>query len=343
MNAISQMKLGTRLAAAFAAVLFLTLALGGMAYRELSVISADTKEVATVLLPSIKALAKVRVVANQFRRVEGDHVLAVDEKEFDPIEKAMAEDRARLNEAIAEYEPLVQAGEERRLFDQFRKHMDAFFAVSAKLVALSRGGEKTMAQTKELFRGESRESFNAMVADLGALVEVNDKASKEEWATAQATYDQARILIVAIALAAVVVGALLAVLITRGVVRQLGGEPGQAADLARAVADGDLTARIELRAGDTASMMAALKGMQASLTDVVSKVRANSEMVATASGQIAQGTMDLSSRTEEQASALEETSASMQQLGQTVRQNADNARQANQLAQSATCVAVKGG
>jgi len=343
MNAISQMKLGTRLAAAFAAVLFLTLALGGMAYRELSVISADTKEVATVLLPSIKALAKVRVVANQFRRVEGDHVLAVDEKEFAPIEKAMAEDRARLNEAIAEYEPLVQAGEERRLFDQFRKHMDAFFAVSAKLVALSRGGEKTMAQTKELFRGESRESFNAMVADLGALVEVNDKASKEEWATAQATYDQARILIVAIALAAVVVGALLAVLITRGVVRQLGGEPGQAADLARAVADGDLTARIELRAGDTASMMAALKGMQASLTDVVSKVRANSEMVATASGQIAQGTMDLSSRTEEQASALEETSASMQQLGQTVRQNADNARQANQLAQSATSVAVKGG
>jgi methyl-accepting chemotaxis protein len=33
----------------------------------------------------------------------------------------------------------------------------------------------------------------------------------------------------------------------------------------------------------------------------------------------------------------------MQQLGQTVRQNADNARQANQLAQSATSVAVKGG
>ena len=187
MNSISQMKLGTRLAAAFAAVLFLTLALGGMAYRELSVISADTKEVATVLLPSIKALAKIRVVANQFRRFEADHVLAVDEKEFDPIEKVLAERPDELKAAIAECEPLVQAGEERRLFDHYLKHRDASFAVHPKLIALSRAGEKMLAQTKTMFRGESRDAFNAMVADLGALVEVNDKASKEEWGSAQAT------------------------------------------------------------------------------------------------------------------------------------------------------------
>jgi methyl-accepting chemotaxis protein len=83
--------------------------------------------------------------------------------------------------------------------------------------------------------------------------------------------------------------------------------------------------------------------MQASLMSVVSNVRANSESVATASAQIAQGNQDLSQRTEEQASALQETAASMEQLSSTVKQNADNARQANQLAQGATGVAVKGG
>ncbi|MDP1967029.1 MAG: methyl-accepting chemotaxis protein, partial [Reyranella sp.] len=38
-----------------------------------------------------------------------------------------------------------------------------------------------------------------------------------------------------------------------------------------------------------------------------------------------------------------ETSASMEQLGATVKQNADSARQANQLAMSASSVAIKGG
>jgi methyl-accepting chemotaxis protein len=89
--------------------------------------------------------------------------------------------------------------------------------------------------------------------------------------------------------------------------------------------------------------MQALKAMQEKLAMVVGNVRRNSESVATASAQIAQGNNDLSSRTEQQASALEETAASMEQLSSTVGQNADNARQANQLAMRATTVAVTGG
>jgi methyl-accepting chemotaxis protein len=65
--------------------------------------------------------------------------------------------------------------------------------------------------------------------------------------------------------------------------------------------------------------------------------------VATASAQIAQGNQDLSQRTEQQAAALQQTAASMEQLGSTVKLNADNARQANQLALSASGVAVQGG
>jgi methyl-accepting chemotaxis protein len=51
----------------------------------------------------------------------------------------------------------------------------------------------------------------------------------------------------------------------------------------------------------------------------------------------------VSERTEEQASALQQTAASMQQFGPTVKHNAEGARQANQLALSASSVAVKGG
>jgi methyl-accepting chemotaxis protein len=131
--------------------------------------------------------------------------------------------------------------------------------------------------------------------------------------------------------------------LTRSVFRQLGAEPSVAADAVNAVAMGDLTAEIPLRQGDTSSLMAALAGMRDSLIKIVNEVRGNSESVATASAQIAQGNQDLSGRTEEQASALQQTAATMEQLGTTVRHNTDSAKQANQLAQTASAVATQGG
>jgi methyl-accepting chemotaxis protein-1 (serine sensor receptor) len=118
----------------------------------------------------------------------------------------------------------------------------------------------------------------------------------------------------------------------------------RALSIARGIAAGDLTQEVHVHGNDEfAQLLAALNDMQTSLTHVVGNVRRNSESVAIASAQIAQGNQDLSSRTEHQASALEETSASMEELGSTVRHNADNAKQANQLAMNASDVAVQGG
>jgi methyl-accepting chemotaxis protein len=83
--------------------------------------------------------------------------------------------------------------------------------------------------------------------------------------------------------------------------------------------------------------------MNSSLANIVINVRSGTDTIATASSQIAAGNMDLSSRTEQQASSLEETASSMEALTGNVKQNADSARQANQLALSASDVAVKGG
>jgi len=131
--------------------------------------------------------------------------------------------------------------------------------------------------------------------------------------------------------------------ISRGLLKQLGGEPEYAAGITRRIAQGDLTVPVELKNNDQSSLLYALKAMRDNLSNIVGGVRQNAEGLATASAQIAQGNNDLSARTEQQASALEETAASMEELNSTVKQNADNARQANQLAQSACSTAIQGG
>ena len=114
--------------------------------------------------------------------------------------------------------------------------------------------------------------------------------------------------------------------------------------IARTVAAGDLTSRIESGSRDeTGQMLQALGDMNRSLVDIVGEVRRGTDTIATAATEIAHGNQDLSSRTEQQASSLEETASSMEQLTSTVKQNAASARQANQLAASASDVAVKGG
>lgn len=119
---------------------------------------------------------------------------------------------------------------------------------------------------------------------------------------------------------------------------------GQARAAAEALAQGDLTASVQVRRDDEIGALGqAMNRIGSSLTKVVQAVRLNSDSVATSCVQIAQGNQDLSARTENQAGALEQTASSMTELGSTVRQNADNARQASRLAEEASSVATEGG
>jgi methyl-accepting chemotaxis protein len=145
-------------------------------------------------------------------------------------------------------------------------------------------------------------------------------------------------------IAAIVFAVLLAAAATAYLVRAITRPLGTAVDLARRVADGDLSARIEVESrNEFGQLLTALRDMTTGLAGIVGEVRGGSDVIATASSQIAAGNMDLSSRTEQQASAIEETAASVEELTTTVRQNADNARQANHLAAQASDVAVRGG
>lgn len=185
--------------------------------------------------------------------------------------------------------------------------------------------------------------FVALARGAEALINLQIDVAKKEYSAAVGRYETIRVVSVsAIALGLLFAGAL-GFMLVRSISRQLGAEPGDAAALAQSVAAGDLSVHIDLKRGDTTSLMAQLKAMQLSLAKVVGNVRQNADGVATASAQIAQGNNDLSSRTEEQASALEQTASSMEQLGSTVKQNADNARHASQLALSASSVAAQGG
>jgi methyl-accepting chemotaxis protein len=155
--------------------------------------------------------------------------------------------------------------------------------------------------------------------------------------------DQMLITSVVLGIMAIILGAAMMTWLTRSVMKQLGGEPDYAANIAGGISAGDFSTSIALDRNDRSSLLFAMHTMRQNLNQTLVDIRHSADAIDTASREIATGNADLSARTEAQASSLEETASSMEELTGTVRQNAENARQANQLADNASSVAMKGG
>jgi methyl-accepting chemotaxis protein len=184
------------------------------------------------------------------------------------------------------------------------------------------------------------ETINPLGIALNKLIDQQLEAVRRQQERAQDRYSNSVGVFAVVTLLALLTGSAIGWLLIRAITVPI----NQAVDIAHQVAGGDLTQRIDSTGNsETAKLLEALKNMQNGLVQVVHSVRSGSEGVATASAEIAHGNNDLSMRTEKQASFLQETAASMEELSSTVNQNADSARQANQLAMSASTVAVHGG
>jgi methyl-accepting chemotaxis protein len=127
--------------------------------------------------------------------------------------------------------------------------------------------------------------------------------------------------------------------LTRSITRPI----HEAARVARVVAAGDLSSRIEAGGDDeTGQMMGSLKAMNDGLGRIVLDVREAAQAMAEASSEIVRGNSDMSQRTEAQASHLEETASSMEELTAAVKQNTDSAIAADRHVTETAAVAEQG-
>jgi methyl-accepting chemotaxis protein len=211
----------------------------------------------------------------------------------------------------------------------------------AQVIALRQADN--VADAAALLDKQAAPAFVDWLASINRLIDLEEKLNNASAADARALSGSFLNWMLALLAFAAGAGALAAWYISRNLLRQLGGQPGYAADIAKAIADGDLSVQIDTAAGDRSSLLYAMKGMRDSLVTIVSQVRSGTLTIAKASNDISAGNQDLSERSNAQAGTLEQTASSMDKLTSTVRQNADNARQANVLAESASQVAERGG
>lgn len=115
----------------------------------------------------------------------------------------------------------------------------------------------------------------------------------------------------------------------------------QRAELAEAIADGDLTRPVSL-ASDRDVLGRALRKMSERLNEILGQINNASEQIDSGAGQVSDSAQDLSQGSTQQAAAIEEISASLSELAGRTQGNAENATAANQLAVTAHDAANNG-
>jgi methyl-accepting chemotaxis protein len=253
--------------------------------------------------------------------------------------KNIADNSRALEQARAEFDALLDTQEKKDLvriwYEQSSGLGIEYVNAAAKAIAAGQWDEAERILIKQInpTYKKAQPAYDELQAYLGKRSRANTELAHAE--SAQLA------LWMALAVAA---GALAGVAAAVYLVRAIGRPLQEAVEIARRVAQGDLSVTIHTASGNEfGQLLAALDDMNRGLARIVGEVRAGTEAIADASTEISAGNKDLSSRTEQQAGTLEETAASVEELSSTVRQNADNAQQANALAASASQVAVKGG
>ena len=107
---------------------------------------------------------------------------------------------------------------------------------------------------------------------------------------------------------------------TRGVLRSLGGEPHEAVAVAQRIAAGDVSTAVAVRAGDTASLMAALARMRETLHAMITEVAAGSTRLASTAAELSSATRQISDSSETQSDAASSMAAAVEELTTSIEQ-----------------------
>ncbi|SFV38356.1 methyl-accepting chemotaxis protein [Devosia crocina] len=175
---------------------------------------------------------------------------------------------------------------------------------------------------------------------IDSIVERNNLVLSESVESANALYEQSRMLLIGILIASVAIAAIAATWIVVSISRAMSA----AVRLADDVAKGDLNATANVKGDDeVGDLIKALNAMTAKLREVVSEVTAATRNVAAGSQEMSATAEQLSQGATEQASSTEEASASMEEMAATIKQSADNASQTEKIARQSAADAIASG
>jgi len=338
---MNDLKVGVKLGLGFGVLLALLIAVAGVGLSRLATTEADVHDIVDDKWPKVLLLQQGLAGVNEIGMAARNMALARNADDVRADKERILAARASIGKAWDELAPRLTQSAAKEMFQAVLDQRAAYIAAQDQFIALAEAGRHD--EAVQVLDDHFRPVAHEYLARVNELIEFQGKLMAETGRDAAHTVSVARRLVIGIGGAAAVFGILIGLLITRGLLRQLGGEPAYAAEVARRVADGDLTLKVMTKPNDRASLLYAMRSMVDKLSEIIGEVRSSADALSSASEEVSATSQSLSQAASEQAASLEETSASIEQTSASIAQNTENAKVTDGIANKAATDAGDGG
>ncbi|WP_239287902.1 methyl-accepting chemotaxis protein [Candidatus Nitrotoga sp. 1052] len=332
------MKIGMRLGLGFGLVGILLLIIAALAISRLSQqntmldVVVNDRYMKTALITEIKG--ETTAIAIMLRNM----MLTDSRDDMKKQEAKILESKNKIGESVEKLQKIVVLPKGKELLQQVLDNRTKYVDGYKTLINLTNEGKKD--ESRAFLQNVLRPILGAYQASLNTLnsyfVDLMQVAAKE----AAESYNMARNVMLALVGIALVLAAGIAFWVTRSIT----GPLNIALNVSNQLAEGNLTANIEVTSKDeTGQLLAAMQNMVNKLSQVVTEVRSASDSLSSASEEVSATAQSMSQATSEQAASVEETSASVEQMSASINQNTENAKVTDGMASKAAKEATEGG
>ncbi len=338
---LKDLRVGVRLALAFALVLVLLGAVTVVGITRMGALDAEVDIIVTDRWVKVREATAINEAVRELD-IALRTIFLNDSRDEVVAQKAVfLEQRSRISDAMNKLDPMVTSPRGRDLLDAVKNIRAQAAQSQDRIMSLVEAGQR--AEALQVVNNEFRPLQKEYRAKVAKFVEYQEELVDESAKNADATYKSGRQWMLVLSVAALLAAAVIAVVITTSLLRQLGGEPTYAANVLHSIASGDLTVDVVTKNGDESSMLFAVRNMVERLRNVIGEANSAASALSTAADEVSTTSQSLSQASSEQAASVEETSAAVEQMTASISQNTDNAKVTESIAVKSAGEAGEGG
>jgi methyl-accepting chemotaxis protein len=313
-------------------VAFLLLAMTGMgllAVRNMRAINANTVDITTSWLPSVRVLGDLRAGVITYRNVIREHMLAETLAEKEAAEKTLATVVESNTKTRQSYEPMITTPEERRLYNEWVSAWENYKKGTQEVMALSRKAAGQIPHEAHELNTKTVNKIGIEADDiLKKDIDLNNTGADTAGKDAADSYTSAFAMLAVILGVAIIVGIAVGFYLVRDVSHGIASivKPMQA------LGNGDLTAQVPHQ-GEKTEIGAMADSLQVFKQALIAKKAADEAAAADAEAKIERGrrvdgiTRDFESMIGEIVETVSSASTQLEASAGTLTATAERARE----------------
>ena len=311
--------IGPRAAVSFALIAGLLLFTGLFSLNRMSVINQASTVISEDWLPGVQMSGRLQLLSARFRLQQFAHILTHDEAGMSAVERRLQEVLGELEKVENDLFRTASGSEETALLERFRSQRMDYLKAHESFLAISRAD-----RTDDAFASLNgmAPQFDAMRQTAEEIAQLNGRGGEAASAAADEQFASSQAAVIVSLVLAAALTALLAWMLTRSIV----GPLGDAVEVARTVAKGDLTGRIDVKGEDEpAQLMQALADMQQQLRRTIQQIGGSATQLASAAEELSAVTEESNRSLIRQNDEIQMAATAVNQMTAAVEEVARNA------------------